>query len=188
MTYAPQERTYPRSRLLALDEPDAVDRRTGLLGTKVRAKLLDFEPFDPTTSPGMPDVDRLGEDIRRAQEYWNAQQAPAAGSGVWPYVVESVSDVGRAAWDTATLEVGDKLVAGVGSRTGYGGVKGDYEGNLARERAEDAAARARSPTSSRIGDEIGEIVGDPRNWLGAYGAHRVAGRVIAPRVIRWFGK
>ncbi len=92
MTYAPQERAYPRSRLLALDEPDAVDRRTGLLGTKVRAKLLDFEPFDPASSPGMPDLDRLGEDIRRGQDNWRSEHPPMPGEGGFArYAVETIS-------------------------------------------------------------------------------------------------
>ncbi len=183
MTYAPQERTYPRSRLLALDEPDAVDRRTGLLGTKVRAKLLDFEPFDPANSPGMPDVDRLGEDIRRAQVNWSAQQGPAAGSGTWPYLSESVSDFVRAAQDSATAHQGDKLIAAIASRTGFGGAKGDYEGNLAREAAQDEIAAARSKGATYLGQLAGSaLLATPAGRIV-----RGAGAVI-PRVIRWFGK
>lgn len=65
-----------------------------------------------------------------------------------------IDSIVRGAADTMTFGLADELAAGLGGLTGIGGRRGDFAGNLAKERATDAAdAENRAPL--RIFGQLG---------------------------------
>jgi hypothetical protein len=78
------------------------------------------------------------------------QKVTTHGHGVLGYIDDAV----RAVASGMTFGYADEFAAKMGELTGVGGKKGDYEGNLTRERARDAAA----PSAIRIPGEIAGAV------------------------------
>jgi len=71
--------------------------------------------------------------VREAANWWD-NDAPVAKQGG---VMRAIDDFMRGAADTSSLGFSDELAAGAGALTGIGGEQGEYEKNLAAERARD---------------------------------------------------
>lgn len=106
--------------------------------------------------------------IEAATQALSTMQAPAAppapaapGRGM----IGFADDVVRSIANGVTFGWGDEIAAKMGSLTGIGGKAGDYEGNLARERARDA--------------EISNAISIPGQVAGAVGGTLAAAPVAA---------
>jgi hypothetical protein len=69
--------------------------------------------------------------------------------------------------DMATFNQGNKLDAYLQSKTGIGGAKGDYEGNLARTSAARDAAEAKDPGAYAVGGAVGAYANPVNRAIGA---------------------
>jgi len=74
-----------------------------------------------------------------------------------PIQMQDVDNVVRSV--ASGLPFVDRFAAGMGALTGIGGTRGDYAGNLERERARDAAYAAAHPVASSAGNVAGGIAG-----------------------------
>jgi len=72
-------------------------------------------------------------------------------------IMDKIDAAVRGIADTATFGMADRIAAGLGSLTGFGGTPGDYSGNLARERAIDQADEAKNPGSRIAGQLVGGL-------------------------------
>lgn len=105
-----------------------------------------------------------------------AKSLPAKRTGT---IGETVDAAVRGAANALTFGFADRLAAGAGAATGIGGKQGDYEGNLAQQRAIDAANMKEHPVAT-IG---GEVAGA----LAAPGAAFMRGPTLASRMARGAG-
>jgi hypothetical protein len=71
--------------------------------------------------------------------------------------VDAVDAVVRGAANALTFGFADRLAAGAGAATGIGGTRGDYEGNLAAQRALDAANLEQHPVATVAGNLAGAV-------------------------------
>lgn len=92
----------------------------------------------------------------------------------------SMIDAGvRGVADVATFGMMDEIAAYLGSLTGVGGKQGDYEGNLAQQRAVDTFDRDAMPVSRGAGQVVGGVA--TAMALPSLAA-RYAGASMVPRV------
>jgi hypothetical protein len=74
-----------------------------------------------------------------------------------PIQMQDVDNVVRSV--AGGLPFVDRFAAGMGALTGVGGTRGDYAGNLERERARDAAYAEEHPVASAAGNVAGGVAG-----------------------------
>lgn len=116
---------------------------------------------------------KLPPDQQNAAVEEIAKSLPAKRSGT---IAETVDAAVRGAANALTFGFADRLAAGAGAATGIGGTPGDYEGNLAKQRAIDAANLKEHPVAT-IG---GEVAGSLALPVGAAArAPTLAGRMAA---------
>lgn len=102
-----------------------------------------------------------------------AKSLPSKRSGT---IGETVDAAVRGAANAITFGFADRLAAAAGSATGIGGKSGDYEGNLAQQRAIDAANMKEHPYAT-IGGEVAGSLALPVG--GAMKAATLPGRMAA---------
>lgn len=77
-------------------------------------------------------------------------------------ILRRVDDLVRGVADAATLGYSDEIAAWVGDKTGIGGKRGDYEGNLAAQRKRDAQGGG-----ERLAGQIAGAIALPTSKLAA---------------------
>ncbi len=91
---------------------------------------------------------------------------PSALERSGEYIGDVLGAVGREASNTVLPELGDHFSAAMGAATGWGGKRGDYAGNLNRQRTESELAKINSPVASAVGEAAGNFL---QGALGARG-------------------
>ncbi len=106
-------------------------------------------------------------------EDYTPKPAEAKRSGT---IAESLDAVVRGAANALTFGFADRLAAAAGAATGIGGQKGDYEGNLAKQRAIDTANLQEHPVETFAGNLAGGLA-MPVGAMAS--APTLAGRMVA---------
>lgn len=145
---------------------DEEDKRTAALPPQTDARpSAPSVPATPATQPAPTAPPQVAAAPRTTER----------GTGLLAKIDAGV----RGAADVATFGIMDELAAYLGTLTGIGGKRGDYEGNLAQQRAVDAYDKDVAPVSRGVG----QVAGGVATALALPSlAARYAGSSIVPRV------
>ncbi len=144
---------------------DDEDRREAALPPQEARPTAPSVPATPATAPAPTAPAQVAARPRQTSR----------GTGILSQIDAAV----RGAADVATFGMMDELAAYLGSLTGIGGERGDYEGNLAQQRGVDAFDRDAMP----VARGVGQVGGGVATALALPSlAARYAGASIVPRV------